>query len=54
MVWHVRIAAALLSDAFRLVLLLSRSSSAIRAENSVLRRQFAKYVEELSRGASIL
>ena len=36
---------ALLSDAFRLVLLLLRSSLAVRAENSVLRKQLAQYVE---------
>jgi hypothetical protein len=41
MVWLMRIVAALLADAFRLVLLLLRSSSAIRAENLVLRKQLA-------------
>lgn len=45
MVWFVRIVAALLSDAFRLVLLLLRSSAAIRAENLVLRKQLAQYIE---------
>lgn len=45
MVWLVRIVAALLADAFRLVLLLLRSSSAIRAENLVLRKQLAQYIE---------
>src|SRR5664279_1973351 len=45
MVWFVRIVAGLLSDAFRLVLLLLRSSSAIRAENLVLRKQLAQYIE---------
>jgi hypothetical protein len=45
MVWFVRIVAALLSDAFKLVLLLLRSSSAIGAENLVLRKQLAQYVE---------
>ena len=38
--------AALLADAFRLVLLLLRSSSAIRAENLVLRKQLAHYIEQ--------
>jgi hypothetical protein len=45
MVWFVRIVAALLSDAFKLVLLLLRSSAAICAENLVLRKQLAQYVE---------
>jgi putative transposase len=45
MVWFVRIAAALLSDAFRFVLLMLRSSTAIRAENLVLRKQLAQYIE---------
>lgn len=45
MVWHVRVVAALLADAFRLVLLLLRSSSASRAENLVLRKQLAQYIE---------
>jgi len=45
MVWFVRIVAALLSDAFKLVLLLLRSSAAIGAENLVLRKQLAQYVE---------
>src|SRR5664279_4327442 len=45
MVWIVRIVAGLLSDAFRLVLLLLRSSSAIRVENLVLRKQLAQYIE---------
>jgi putative transposase len=41
----VRIAAALLSGAFRFVLLMLRSSTAIRAENLVLRKQLAQYIE---------
>ena len=41
----VRIVAALLSDALSLVLLFLRSSSAIRAENLVLRKQLAQYIE---------
>src|SRR5258705_3158853 len=45
MVWIVRIVAGLLSDAFSLVLLLLRSSAAIRAENLVLRKQLAQYIE---------
>jgi hypothetical protein len=45
MVWFVRIVAALLSDVFKLVLLLLRSSAAIGAENLVLRKQLAQYVE---------
>lgn len=45
MVWFVRIVAAQLSDAFGLALLLLRSSSAIRAENLVLRKQLAQYIE---------
>ena len=45
MVWFVRMVAALLPDAFRLVLLLLRSSSAIRAESLVLRKQLAQYIE---------
>jgi len=45
MVWLVRIVVALLADAFRLVLLCLRSSSAIRAENLVLRKQLAQYIE---------
>ena len=45
MVGFVRIVAALLTDAFGLVLLFARSSSAIRAENLVLRKQLAQYVE---------
>jgi transposase InsO family protein len=45
MVWIVRIVAELLSDAFRLVLLLLRSSAEIRAENLVLRKQLAQYIE---------
>jgi putative transposase len=40
-----RIGLAFLSDAFRLVLLLLRSSLAVRAENLVLRRQLAQYAE---------
>jgi hypothetical protein len=38
MVRFVRIVAAVLSDAFRLVLFLLRSPAAIRAENLVLRK----------------
>ena len=45
MVWFVRIVAGLVSDAFRLVVLLLRSSWAIRAENLVLRKQLAQYIE---------
>jgi hypothetical protein len=45
MISLVRIVVALLSDAFRLVLLLLRSSAAIGAENLVLRRQLAQYIE---------
>jgi putative transposase len=45
MVWLVRIWVGLLSDAFRLVLLLLRSSLAVRAENLVLRKQLAQYIE---------
>src|ERR1700687_5013890 len=45
MVWLVRIVWVLLPDAFRLVLLFILSSSAIRAENLVLRKQLAQYIE---------
>jgi hypothetical protein len=45
MVWLVRIGVGLFSDVFRLVLLLLRSSSAIRAENLDLRKQLAQYIE---------
>lgn len=45
MIWFVRIVAGLLSDAFRLFLLLLRPSLAIRAENLVLRKQLAQYIE---------
>ncbi len=45
MVWLVRIVVGLLADAFRFVLLLLRSTSAIRAENLVLRKQLAQYIE---------
>ena len=38
-------ASGLFSDILRLGLLFCRSSSAIRAENLVLRRQLAKYLE---------
>ena len=41
----LRIGVGLLSDAFRLVLLLLRSSLAVRAENLVLRKQLAQYLE---------
>ena len=56
MVWLVRIVVALLADAFRLVLLFLRSSSAIRAENLVLQKQLAQYIERgvKPRGALIL
>ena len=37
--------AALLSDALRLVLLLLRPSAEIRAENLVLRKQLAQFIE---------
>jgi putative transposase len=45
MVWLVRIVVGLVLDAFRLVRLLLRSSAAIRAENLVLRKQLAQYIE---------
>ena len=45
MISLVRNVVALLSDAFRLVLLLLRSSATIRAENLVLRKQLAQYIE---------
>ena len=45
MVFLVRIVAGLLGDVFRLVLLLLCSSSAVRAENLVLRKQLAQYIE---------
>jgi putative transposase len=45
MVWLLRIGVGLLSDAIRLVLLLLRSSLAVRAENLVLRKQLAQYIE---------
>ena len=45
MISLVRIVVALLSDAFMLVLLLLRSSAAIRAENLLLRKQLAQYIE---------
>jgi putative transposase len=45
MISLVRIVVALVSDAVRLVLLLLRSSAAIRAENLVLRKQLAQYIE---------
>ena len=41
----MRIWIGLISDAFRLVLLLLRSSLAVRAENLVLRKQLAQYIE---------
>ena len=47
MVWHVRIAAALLSDDFRLVVPLLRQSVAICAENLVLRTQLAQFIERV-------
>jgi putative transposase len=45
MVWLVRIVVGLVLNAFRLVRLLLRSSAAIRAENLVLRKQLAQYIE---------
>jgi putative transposase len=45
MVWLVRIGVGLLSDAIQLVLLLLRSSLAVRAGNLVLRKQLAQYIE---------
>ena len=45
MISLVRIVVALVSDAFRLVLLLSRPSAEIHAENLVLRKQLAQYIE---------
>ena len=55
MISLVRIVVALVSDAFRLVLLLSRPSAEIHAENLVLRKQLAQYIErESSRGVLIL
>jgi hypothetical protein len=45
MISLVRIVVALVSDAFRLVLLLSRPSAEIHAENLVLRKQLARYIE---------
>lgn len=55
MVWFARIVAAPLSDALGLVLPLLHSSSAIRAENLVLRKQLANTSSEgSSRGVLIL
>ena len=45
MVSLLRIAGLLVEDAFRWVLLLSRSAEALRAENLFLRRQLALYIE---------
>ena len=45
MISLVRMIAALLSDAVRLVLLLLRPSAAMRAENGVLRKQLAQSIE---------
>ena len=45
MVWFLRIGLGLLSDASRLVLLRLRSALSVRAENLVLRRQIAQYIE---------
>jgi hypothetical protein len=45
MISLVQIVVALVSDAFRLVLLLSRPSAEIHAENLVLRKQLAQYIE---------
>ena len=44
MVCFARVVVGLLLDAYRLVLLLLRSSAAIRAENLVLRKQLAQYI----------
>ena len=41
----MRIVVALVSDAFRLILLLSRPSAEIHAEKLVLRQQLAQYLE---------
>ena len=41
----LRIAALLIEDAFRRVLLLFRSAEGLRAENLFLRRQLALYIE---------
>ena len=45
MVSFLKIASLLIEDAFRWVLLLSRSAEALRAENLFLRRQLALYIE---------
>ena len=45
MVALARMVAGLVSDAFRLTVLLLRSAGAIRAENVVLRKQLAQYME---------
>jgi hypothetical protein len=45
MISLVRIVVVLVSDAFRLVLLLLRPSAQIHAENLVLRKQLAQYIE---------
>jgi putative transposase len=45
MISLVRIVVALVSDAVRLVWLLFRPSAQIRAENLVLRKQLAQYIE---------
>jgi hypothetical protein len=44
MVALARMVAGLVSDAFRLTVLLLRSAGAIRAENVVLRKQLAQYM----------
>ena len=45
MVTLLRIAGCLFEDAFRWVMLLFRSTEAVQAENLLLRRQLAMYVE---------
>jgi hypothetical protein len=51
MISLVRIVAALVANAFRLVLLLLRSSATIRAENLVLRKQLG--IVKLAKQAEI-
>ena len=45
MIALARMVAGLVADAFKLVVLLFRSTGAIRAENLVLRKQLAQYME---------
>src|SRR6266849_2134033 len=45
MISLVRIVVVLVSDAFRLVLFLLRPSAQVHAENLVLRKQLAQYIE---------